>query len=81
MGKVAKARFEKLDEQWAKEFRDSSPSSGGNFYRNKVAYLGDSYISLVLKRYYSTAITQEQAVDYLNIKLNQLAGLETLAVQ
>lgn len=49
---------------------------GGNYYNTKAAYLGNSYISLVLSNYYQGRIDAEQASEYLDIKSKSFAGME-----
>lgn len=40
----------------------------GNFYSNKLAYLGKNYVSIVLKNYYNHSINASQASSYLMLK-------------
>lgn len=40
----------------------------GNFYNNKFAYLGKSYVSTVLSQYFKRSISASQASNYLMIK-------------
>ncbi len=49
---------------------------GGNFYRTRIAYLGEEYISLAFKRYYQDRIDEEELADYLAIKPKQIEALE-----
>lgn len=40
----------------------------GNYYNNKITYLGKNYVSSVLKEYFSHSINYNQASNYLLIK-------------
>ncbi len=49
---------------------------GGNYYRTKIAYLGEEYISLVLRRFYEGRFEEEELAGYLDIKLGNIDQLE-----
>ena len=55
--------------------------SGGDYYLNQAAYLGDRYLSLVFSRYYQGRIGIDETAEYLNVKTKSLSRLEELAVQ
>ena len=40
----------------------------GNFYNNKLVYLGKNYVSVVLREYFTHSISYSQASNYLMIK-------------
>lgn len=40
----------------------------GNFYNNKLTYLGKNYVSVVLKEYFNHSISYSQASNYLMIQ-------------
>lgn len=50
----------------------------GNYYRNRIAYLGEGYLSLVLSKYYRNTFSTEELAKYLNVKVNHVADLETM---
>ena len=45
-----------------------SSSSGGNYYWNMKAYLGEHYIEAAFGRYYEGSISKSQLSDYLGMK-------------
>jgi Zn-dependent peptidase ImmA (M78 family) len=60
---------------------DSVAKSGGSYYNTKAAYLGDTYISIVLRNYYRGKIDLIQASDYLDIKPKSFQSLEEKFLQ
>ncbi|MGB1012685.1 MAG: ImmA/IrrE family metallo-endopeptidase [Nannocystaceae bacterium] len=73
--KISKARFQ----QHANEIRDrvySSPGKGGpTYYRTKVAQLGRPYIRTVLGAYDDNVITARDAVEYLDVRIDNFNKL------
>jgi Zn-dependent peptidase ImmA (M78 family) len=59
----------------------SEANGGGDYYNTKAAYLGDAYISIVLKSYYRGTIDLIQASDYLDIKPKSFQALEEKFLQ
>ena len=61
--------YEKLVDKWTIEL-NSIPKRKpmGNFYNNKITYLGKNYVSVVLKEYFIHSISYNQAANYLMIK-------------
>ncbi len=59
----------------------SEAKGGGDYYNSKAAYLGDAYISIVLKSYYRGTIDLIQASDYLDIKPKSFQALEERFLQ
>ncbi len=69
---------QKMDE-WSKlsdAYTGKPKKGGGNYYKTKASYLGDSYISLVFKNYYRGRIDIRQASQYLDIQPKSFAGIE-----
>ncbi|MBN2209979.1 MAG: ImmA/IrrE family metallo-endopeptidase [Sedimentisphaerales bacterium] len=67
--KVKKWEVERLSRQ--------SPSSGGNPYLTKGAYLGHNYIDTAFGKYYQGLISKTQLADYLGMKeahINKFEG-------
>lgn len=67
--------------EWEKGYLDGvdeSGSTGGDYYRNTVTYLGYKYSELVLKKYYEHRISKNEVADYLDIKVSSISGLELL---
>lgn len=61
--------YNELVSKWNKEL-ESIPKRKpmGNFYSNKMAYLGKNYVSMVLKNYFTNLISASQASNYLMLK-------------
>ena len=61
--------YKSLVNKWNEEL-ESIPKRKpmGNFYSNKLAYLGKNYVSIVLKNYYNHSINASQASSYLMLK-------------
>jgi Zn-dependent peptidase ImmA (M78 family)/DNA-binding XRE family transcriptional regulator len=53
-------------------------SSGGDYYRNKIAKNGGLFLNLVLQGYYQEKLTASSFWDYTQIKVSNLAKLEQL---
>lgn len=78
-GLVSRRSYEGMIHEWySMRERASSETnkSSGNYYNTKSSYLGDSYISVVLRNYYQGRIDVVQASDYLDIKPKSFPGLE-----
>jgi len=71
---IDQSYYEELVEQWAKIARPRR--KGGNHYKTKSAYLGESYIDLVFSRYYQKKISVEQLANYLGEKVKNVTGME-----
>lgn len=56
--------------------KENKKSAGGDFYKTRVAYLGTSYLSLILNSYYQGKIDLQKASRYLDIKPKTFTGLE-----
>lgn len=50
--------------------------TGGNYYANQIAYLGQHYVRQAFSRYYQNKIDAVQLADYLDIKPASLERLE-----
>ena len=78
-GLVSRPFYERMIHEWY-SLRESAPADtnkpSGNYYNTKSSYLGDSYISVVLRNYYQGKIDIVQASDYLDIKPKSFPGLE-----
>lgn len=69
----------------AEEYREASDTwaaqvavkgAGGNYYYTQIAYLGKSYINLVLSHYYQNRFDEVQLAGYLNIKPKNVSKFE-----
>ena len=72
---VTDADYKAAAIEWSAQ-RSSQKGGGGNFYRTKIRYLGEEYITLAFQRYYQDRIDEEQLADYLAIKPTQIDQLE-----
>jgi Zn-dependent peptidase ImmA (M78 family) len=78
-GLVSRRSYEEMIHKWYSVRERTSAEldkSNGNYYNTKSSYLGDSYISVVLRNYYQGKIDIAQAADYLDIKPKSFPGLE-----
>ena len=73
---VSQQFYKQKVEEWGKE--KVKPGKGGDYFRNKGVYLGESYIELVFSRLYQNRISVEQLADYLGVKVKSVPGMEEL---
>lgn len=73
---VSQQFYEQKVKEWVKDRVKSG--KGGDYYRNKGVYLGESYIELVFSRLYQNRISIEQLADYLGVKVKSVPGMEAL---
>lgn len=73
---VSSQFYEQKVEEWKKGKVKSG--TGGDYYRTKGAYLGESYIELVFSRLYQNRISVRQLADYLGVKVKNVPGMEEL---
>ena len=74
-GLVGQAEYDAAATEWAAQVRRGR-SPGGNYYRTKIAYLGEEYISLVLSGFYQGKYEDEDLANYLDVKLGNIDRLE-----
>ncbi|MBT7825697.1 MAG: ImmA/IrrE family metallo-endopeptidase [Bacteroidetes bacterium] len=60
------------------DFGTKKKSTGGDYYRNKIAKNGGLYLNLVLQGYYQEKLTASTFWDCTQIKVSNLAKLENL---
>lgn len=60
------------------DYGNKKASSGGDYYRNKIAKNGGLFLNLVLQGYYQEKLTASSFWDYTQIKVSNLAKLEQL---
>ena len=66
-------------ERWRSEREQTEKrpgGQGGNFYHTKATYLGEKYLELAFKGYYRGSYGLEELAGYLDVKANQVIGLE-----
>ncbi len=76
-GAVDQAYYESKVKQWAGNLPRKS-GSGGDYYRTKGVYLGEPYIEKAFGRYYQNKISVEQLAGYLDVKVRNISGMESL---
>ncbi|MCY4071675.1 MAG: ImmA/IrrE family metallo-endopeptidase [Chloroflexi bacterium] len=75
-GLVTDQAFTDAKQEWDSQLARDEGDIGGNYYRTKIAYLGEEYITLAFKRFYQDRIDEEELADYLAIKPKHLGQLE-----
>ena len=75
-GLVSRAEYEAAKDERDNQSAKGRGGGGGNFYRTRIAYLGEEYISLAFKRFYQDRIDEEELADYLAIKPKHIEQLE-----
>ena len=61
---VSHAAYEAAKQDWNSQVIRKREKGGGNFYRTRIAFLGEEYINLAFKRYYEDRIDEEELADY-----------------
>jgi len=79
---IDRGYYERKAAEWTEQYKARRGSgSGGNYYANQAAYLGERFLSLAFGRYYQGRCTAEQLADYLGVRARNLAGLEPFALR
>jgi Zn-dependent peptidase ImmA (M78 family) len=71
---IDQAEYRRASRKWAGQRQPGS--GGGDFYWNRISYLGRDYISLAFNQYYQNRIDAEQLGEYLNTKPKYISTLE-----
>ncbi|MFH1719795.1 MAG: ImmA/IrrE family metallo-endopeptidase [Planctomycetota bacterium] len=75
---ISKAYYEQKSKQWAEEAQKRrKQDKGGDYYRNVVAYRGETYLDLVFKKYYQGRFDAAQLAEYLGVKVTYVPGVES----
>jgi len=72
---VNKADFDRAIQFWKSQKRENA-SGGGNYYYNKIAYLGEEYIMRAFQAYHKGHIDEELLADYLDTSPKNVSRLE-----
>ena len=72
-GDITQEEYLRAAERWIGQ---RQTGTGGDYYWNKIAYLGTNYINLAFSRYYQNHISEVQLADYLDTKVKNLSKLE-----
>jgi len=75
-GLVTDSQYEEAKKKWDSHLVKTGGGRGGNYFRTKIAYLGEEYITLAFKRFYQDRIDEEELADYLAIKPKHIDQLE-----
>lgn len=73
-------QYEEIVQSWNKAKRPKK-GSGGDYYNTHKSYLGESYIKIVLSKYYQNKISSLSAAEYLDIKEKNLSTFEHYAIR
>lgn len=70
---ITKVDYDAAINRWNQQ---KKTPSGGDSYNNKIAYLGDEYITRAFQSFYQNQIDVDQLADYLDTKPKNLTRLE-----
>jgi hypothetical protein len=71
---IGQAEYTRATQEWAGQRQ--SGGGGGDFYWNKISYLGRDYIALAFSQYYQNKIDDTQLAEYLDTKPRNIGALE-----
>lgn len=71
-GLIAADEYVAAAKEWAAQLKSKDENSGGTYYNNQRAYLGQRYIDLAFTRYYQQRFDRRQLAEYLNMKPKSL---------
>jgi len=75
---VSNAYYEQKSMQWAEEAQKRrKQEKGGDYYRNIVAYRGETYLDLAFKKYYQGRFDAAQLAEYIGVKTTYVPGVES----
>jgi Zn-dependent peptidase ImmA (M78 family)/transcriptional regulator with XRE-family HTH domain len=74
LGSVSQTYYEAKVSEWGNQ-RTGSKSSGGDWYRNQVAYLGRRFIHDVIANHIKGRSSELQVAEYLGVKPTQIEGI------
>jgi Zn-dependent peptidase ImmA (M78 family)/transcriptional regulator with XRE-family HTH domain len=73
-GLIREPTYQEAADRWAKQ--KQSESSGGDYYRTKLSYLGRDYVGLALREFHQNRINEAQLAEYLDTRPRNLPGIE-----
>jgi Zn-dependent peptidase ImmA (M78 family) len=71
-GLIAADEYVAAAKEWAAHLKSKDEDSGGTYYNNQRAYLGQRYIDLAFTRYHQQRFDLRQLAEYLNMKPKSL---------
>ncbi len=80
-GLVSESQYEAATQEWDSRLVKPRRGIGGNYFRTKIAYLGEEYVTLAFKRFYQDQIDEEELADYLAIKPKHIDQLEDALIE
>lgn len=77
-GRVSRAAYLELAQQWADEFLEGRRvgGGGGNYYATQAAYLGPTFLNLAFTQYWAGRVSSSELADHLGIKARNLGTME-----
>jgi len=76
-GMINEEYYDEKANSWIEEAKKyTRKTKGGNYYYTKVAYLGKYYLDLAFSKFNKKEISIYQLADYLNVRVNNVSGLE-----
>lgn len=75
---IDRAYYEQKRKQWTEEAQKiRKQGKGGDYYRNVVAYRGETYLELAFNKYYQGRFDTSQLAEYLGVKVTYVPGVES----
>lgn len=71
---VSAEEYKKAKTEWDAQVKPRN--GGGNYYYNKLSYLGERFVSLAFKKYHDNFITEDELASYLHVKPKNLDKME-----
>lgn len=76
---ISQQYYQRAADKWAKQI-SSKKGKGGDYYRNMGVYLGKRYLEVAFSKYHQGKISTAQLADYLGVKPNSVAGMESVLI-
>jgi Zn-dependent peptidase ImmA (M78 family) len=74
---VTSETYDALSKQWNRDYlRSRTKKPGGNYYRTRLAYLGEGFTHLAFERFYEGRLNKVQVATHLNINARNIDKLE-----
>ncbi len=77
--KVSQEIYEKKSKEWNEDYLRARKNvkSSGDYYRTRLAYVGEGFATLAFTNYYSKRINKADLASHLNIKARYINNLES----
>lgn len=75
-GWIDSATYRDFVDKWADDNGPGREGSGGNYYLNQAAYLGDSFLRLAFSRYRAGVISVSDLAEHLGVKAKNISRFE-----